>query len=153
MNANSSNDDIENLLFIMANLPDFLKTSVCRKKAKELIELTESDKKDTIARSLASINLISQDKLIELTKTWMKVISEISPSELTKLMYAYLSILEKVKLFDKLDGKVILAIFSSLEERERMKLLDCMKEAVFLDPKRVEILKKIPADLVKVIIS
>jgi hypothetical protein len=28
-----------------------------------------------------------------------------------------------------------------------------MKEAVFLDPKRVEILKKIPADLVKVIIS
>ena len=153
MNANSSNNDIENLLFIMANLPDFLKISVCRKKAKELTELTESEKKDTIARSLTSINLITRDKLVELTKTWMKVISEISPSELTKLLHAYLLILDEVKLFDKLDGKMILAIFSSLEESERMKLLDCLKEAVFLDPKRGEILKKIPADLIKVIIS
>ncbi len=153
MNANSGNVDIENLLFIMANLPDFLKTSVCRKKAKELMELTESEKKDTIARSLTSINLISQDKLVELTKTWMKVISEVSPSELTKLLHAYLSILEEVKLFDKLDGKLILEIFSSLEESERMNLLDCLKEAVFLNPKREEILKKIPADLAKVIIS
>ena len=153
MNANSGNVDIENLLFIMANLPDFLKTSVCRKKAKELMELTESEKKDTIARSLTSINLISQDKLVELTKTWMKVISEVSPSELTKLLHAYLSILEEVKLFEKLDSKLILEIFSSLEESERMNLLDCLKEAVFLNPKREEILKKIPADLAKVIIS
>lgn len=153
MNANSSTDDIQNLLFIMANLPDFLKISVCRKKAKELIEMTELEKKETIARSLTSINLISQDKLVKLTKTWMKVISEISPSELTKLLYSYLSILDEVKLFDKLEGKLILDIFSSLEESERMKLLICLKEAVFLNPKRKEILKKIPADLVKVIIS
>lgn len=153
MNANSSTDDIENLLFIMANLPDFLKISVCRKKVKELIEMTELEKKETIARSLISINLISQDKLVKLTKTWMKVICEISPSELTKLLYSYLSILDEVKLFDKLEGKLILDIFSSLEESERMKLLICLKEAVFLNPKRKEILKKIPADLVKVIIS
>jgi hypothetical protein len=153
MNANSSTDDIENLLFIMANLPDFLKISVCRKKVKELIEMTELEKKETIARSLTSINLISQDKLVELTKTWMKVISEISPSELTKLLYSYLLILDEVKLFDKLEGRLILDIFSSLQESERMKLLVCLKESIFLNPKRKEILKKIPADLVKVIIS
>jgi hypothetical protein len=153
MNANSSTGDIENLLFIMANLPDFLKISVCRKKVKELIEMTDLEKKETIARSLTSINLISQDKLVELTKTWMKVISEISPSELTKLLYIYLLILDEVNLFDKLEGKLILNIFSSLQESEQMKLLVCLKEAVFLNPKRKEILKKIPADLVKVIIS
>lgn len=153
MNANSGNDDIENLLFIMANLPDFLKISVCRKKVKELIEMTELEKRETIARSLTSINLVSRDKLVELTKTWMKVISEISPSELTKLLHSYLLILDEVKLFDKLDGKLILAIFTSLEESERMKLLICLKEAVFLNPKGKEILKKIPADLVKAIIN
>jgi hypothetical protein len=153
MNANSGNDDIENLLFIMANLPDFLKISVCRKKVKELIEMTELEKRETIARSLTSINLVSQDKLVELTKTWMKVICEISPSELTKLLHSYLLILDEVKLFDKLDGKLILAIFTSLEESERMKLLICLKEAVFLNPKGKEILKKIPADLVKAIIN
>ncbi len=153
MNANSHNNDIENLLFIMANLPDFLKISVCRKKVKELVEMTDSEKKDTITRSLTSIDLVSQDKLVELTKTWMKVISEISPSELTKLLHSYLLILDEVKLFDKLDGKLILDIFYSLEESERMKLLICSKEAVFLNPKRKEILKKIPADLVKVIIN
>jgi len=152
MNAYSGND-IENLLFIMANLPDFLKVSVCRKKVKELIEMTESEKKETIARSLTSINLISQDKLVGLTKTWMKVISEISPSELTKLLHSYLLILDEVKLFEKLDGKLILDIFSSLEENVRTKLLVCLQEAVFLSPKRKEILEKIPADLVKVIIN
>ena len=152
MNAYPSND-VENLLFIMANLPDFLKVSVCRKKVKELIEMTESEKKETIARSLASINLVSQDKLVGLTKTWMKVISEISPSELTKLLHSYLLILDEVKLFEKLDGKLILDIFSSLEENVRTKLLVCLQEAVFLSPKRKEILEKIPAELVKVIIN
>lgn len=152
MNAYHGND-IENLLFIMANLPDFLKVSVCRKKVKELIEMTESEKKETIARSLTSINLVSQDKLVGLTKTWMKVISEISPSELTKLLHSYLLILDEVKLFEKLDGKLILDIFSSLEENVRTKLLVCLQEAVFLSPKRKEILEKIPAELVKVIIN
>jgi len=153
MNPNSTNGDIENLLFIMANLPDFLKISVCRKKVKELIGMNESEKKETIIRSLRSINLISQDKLVELTKTWMKVISQMSPNELTKLLHIYLLILDDVKLFDKLDGKLILNIFSSLEECERMKLLVCLKEAVFLNPKREEILKKIPTDLLKVILN
>ena len=152
MNAYPGND-VENLLFIMANLPDFLKVSVCRKKVKELIEMTESEKKETIARSLTSINLVSQDKLVGLTKTWMKVISEISPNELTKLLHSYLLILDEVKLFEKLDGKLILDIFSSLEENVRTKLLVCLQEAVFLSPKRKEILEKIPADLVKVIIN
>ena len=153
MNSNSGNEDIENLLFIMANLPDFLRISVCRKKVRELIEMTEMEKRETIARSLTSINLISRDKLVELTKTWMKVISEISTSELTKLLNSYLLILDEVKLFDKLDGKLILAIFTSLEESERMKLLICLKEAVFLNPKGKEILKKIPADLAEAIIN
>lgn len=153
MNSNSSNGDIENLLFIMANLPDFLKVSVCRKKVKELIEMAESEKKDTIARSLTSINLVNQDKLVELTKTWMKVISEIDPNELTKLLHSYLLILDDVRLFDKLDGNLILNIFNSLEEAERTKLLVCLKEALFLNHNRGEILKKIPPDLVKMIVN
>ncbi|HJU79389.1 MAG TPA: hypothetical protein VJ599_07500 [Nitrososphaeraceae archaeon] len=151
MNNNSGNGDIENLLFIMANLPDFLKVSVCRKKVKELIEMNESEKKDTIARSLTSMNLINQDKLVELTKTWIKVISEIDPNELTKLLHSYLLILDDVKLFDKLDGNQILNIFNSLDEVERAKLLVCLKEAFFLNHNRGEILKKIPPDLIKVI--
>jgi hypothetical protein len=153
LSANYSNGDIENLLFIMANLPDFLKLSVCRKKVKELLEMNESERKETIARSLTSMNLINQDKLVELTKTWMKVISEIEPDELTKLLYSYLLILDDVKLFNKIDGKLILNIFYSLEEAERVKLLVCLKEAVFLHPTRGEILKKIPADLAKVILN
>ncbi|HET6715962.1 MAG TPA: hypothetical protein VFG90_02440, partial [Nitrososphaeraceae archaeon] len=132
---------------------DFLKLSVCRKKVKELLEMNESERKETIARSLTSMNLINQDKLVELTKTWMKVISEIEPDELTKLLYSYLLILDDVKLFNKIDGKLILNIFYSLEEAERVKLLVCLKEAVFLHPTRGEILKKIPADLAKVILN
>lgn len=153
MSNNSSNGDIENLLFIIANLPDFLKLSICRTKVKELVEMTESEKKETMIRTLASITLINQDKLVKLTKTWMKVISEIEPDQLTNILNTYLVILDSVKLFDKLDPKLILNTFSSLEEGERDKLLVCIKEALFLNPNRGQILKNIPVNLTKVILN
>lgn len=153
MSNNSSDGDIENLLFIIANLPDFLKLSICRTKVKELVEMTESEKKETIVRSLTSINLINQDKLVKLTNTWMKVISEIEPYELTKILHSYLVILDSVKLFDKLDPNLILNTFSSLEEAERDKLLVCIKEALFLNPNRGKIVKNIPTNLAKVILN
>jgi hypothetical protein len=153
MSNNSSDGDIENLLFIIANLPDFLKLSICRTKVKELVEMTDSEKKETIIRSLTSINLINKDKLVELTKTWMKVISEIEAYELTKILHSYLMILDSVKLFDKLDPKLILNTFSSLEEAERGKLLICIKEALFLNPNRGKIMKNIPTNLVKVLLN
>lgn len=153
MSNNSSDGDIENLLFIIANLPDFLKLSICRTKVKELVDMTESEKKETMIRSLTSINLINQDKLVKLTKTWMKVISEIEPYELTKILHSYLVVLDSVKLFDKLDPKLILNTFSLLEEAERDKLLVCIKEALFLNPNRGKIMKNIPTNLAKVILS
>ena len=153
MSNNSSDGDIENLLFIIANLPDFLRLSICRTKVKELVEMTESEKKETIIRSLISINRVNPDKLGKLTKTWMKVISEIEPDQLTRILHSYLVILDSVKLFDKLDPKLILNTFSSLEEGERDKLLVCIKEALFLNPNRGQILKTIPANLVKAILN
>lgn len=153
MSNNSNDGDIENLLFIIANLPDFLKLSICRTKVKELVEMTESEKKETMIRSLTSINLINQDKLVKLTKTWMKVISEIEPNQLTMILHTYLVILDSVNLFDKLDPKLILNTFSSLEEGEREKLLVCIKEALFLNPNRGQIMKNIPTNLAKVILN
>jgi hypothetical protein len=153
MNSISSEGDIKNLLLIIANLPDFLKLSICRTKTKELVEMTEGEKKESIARSLKSINLIDQDKLVNLTKTWMKVISEIEPEELTEILHCYLLILDSVNLFNKIDPKLILNTFFSLEEDERNKLLVCLKEALFLNPNREHVLKIIPANLAKLIFN
>lgn len=153
MNSNSTDSNIENLLFIIANLPDFLKLSVCRTKTKELVEMTESEKKEAMVKSLSSINLIQPDKLVGLTKTWMKVISEIEPDELTEILNCYLLILDSVKLFNKIDSKLILNTFLSLEVDERNKLMVCLKEALFLNPNRQNILKIIPTSLAKVILN
>ena len=153
MNSNSTDSNIENLIFIIANLPDFLKLSVCRTKTKELVEMTESEKKEAMIRSLSSINLIQRDKLVGLTKTWMKVISEIEPDELTEILNCYLLILDSVKLFNKVDSKLILNTFLSLELDERNKLMVCLKEALFLIPNRQNILKIIPTNLAKVILN
>jgi hypothetical protein len=43
--------------------------------------------------------------------------------------------------------------FLSLEEYERNKLIVCLKEALFLNPNRENILKNIPANLVRVILN
>jgi hypothetical protein len=153
MYSNSTDGNIENLLFIIANLPDFLKLSICRTKTKELVKMTESEKKEAMARSLSSINLINRDKLAGLTKTWMKVISEIEPDELTEILHCYLLVLDSVKLFSRIDSKLVLNTFLSLEEDERNKLMVCLKEALFLNPNRQNILKNIPANLAKVILN
>jgi hypothetical protein len=153
MDSNSSDKDIENLLLIIANLPDFLKLSICRTKTRELLEMTESEKKESIVRSLNSINLIDQDKLFKLTRTWMKAISEIEPDELTEILYCYLLIFDSVKLFNKIDPKLILNTFFSLEENERNKLMVCLKEALFLNPNREHVLKNIPKNLAKLIFN
>jgi hypothetical protein len=153
MKSNSTDSNIENLLFIIANLPDFLKLSVCRTKTKELVEMTESEKKEAMVKSLSSINLIQRDKLVGLTKTWMKVISEIEPDELTEILNCYLLILDSVKLFNKIDSKLILNTFLSLQVDERNKLMVCLKEALFLIPNRQNILKIIPTNLAKVILN
>jgi hypothetical protein len=150
---NSNNNDIENLLFIIANLPDFLKVSICRTKTRELAEMGESEKKEAISRSLNSINLVQQDKLVELTRTWMKVISEIEPDELTDILHCYLLILNSVNLFNKIDPKLILSAFFSLNDDERNKLMVCLKEALFLNPNRQHILRNIPTNLAKVILN
>jgi hypothetical protein len=153
MNSNTTDSNIENLLFIIANLPDFLKLSVCRTKTKELVEMTESEKKEAMVKSLSCINLIERDKLVGLAKTWMKVISEIEPNELTAILNCYLLILDSVKLFNKIDSKLILSTFLSLEVDERNKLMVCLKEALFLNPNRQNILKIIPTNLAKVILD
>jgi hypothetical protein len=153
MKSNSSDRDIENLLLIIANLPDFLKLSVCRTKAQELVEMTEAEKKESIARSLNSVNLIDQDRLVSLTRTWMTVISEIEPDELTEILHCYLLILESVNLFNKIDPKLILNTFFSLEEDQRNKLIVCLKEALFLNPNMEHVLKNIPKNLAKVIFN
>jgi hypothetical protein len=150
---NSSDNDIENLLFIIANLPDFLKVSICRTKTRELAEMGESEKKEAISRSLNSINLVQQDKLVELTRTWMKVISEIEPDELTDILHCYLLILDSVNLFNKIDPKLILSAFFSLNDDERNKLMVCLKEALFLNPNRQHILRNIPTNLAKAILN
>jgi hypothetical protein len=115
--------------------------------------MTESEKKEAMVKSLSSINLIQRDKLVGLTKTWMKVISEIEPDELTEILNCYLLILDSVKLFNKIDSKLILNTFLSLEVDERNKLMVCLKEALFLNPNRQNILKIIPTNLAKVILN
>ncbi|HEY7227884.1 MAG TPA: hypothetical protein VH481_07145 [Nitrososphaeraceae archaeon] len=153
MHSDSNNNNIENLLFIIANLPDFLKLSICRTKIKELVGMREAEKKEAIIRSLNSMTMIQPDKLTGLTKIWMRAISEIEPDELTQILYCYLGILESVNLFNKIDPKIILNEFFSLEEDERNKLLVCLKEALFLNPDRETILKSIPTNIAEVIFN
>jgi hypothetical protein len=83
----------------------------------------------------------------------MKALSEIEPDELTQILFCYIRILESVKLFKKIDPKMILNEFFSLEEVERNKLLICLKEALFLNPDRETILKTIPMNIAKVIFN
>ncbi len=62
----ANDEDIERLLFIMANLPEFLRLSLARRKVKELISMAETERLESISRAFSCTSLIEPNKMVEL---------------------------------------------------------------------------------------
>jgi len=105
-----------NIIVILANLPDFLRTPILKKRMMEFFSMPESEKDEMINNALDAGPTIPFPNFAKLFKTWLEVLCTISDENRTELFSRYLISIanspNKIICFN-LDG--IFEIFSGLD--------------------------------------
>ena len=134
------------ILQIVSNLPDFLRKPIILKKLHEFYSLSERDKYETISLILRGTCSVESTKLYPLIKTWLHILAELESAKVTEIFRIYCEFfLLNPTFFEKLNIQPLIDVFLKLENRNKEKLSDCLKEVFFLFPNRNKILKSIPA--------
>ena len=106
-----------NIIVILANLPDFLRKPILKKRMMEFFSMSEPDKSEIINNALDAGPTIPFPNFSKLFKTWLEVLCTISEENRHDMFSNYIKHIvnspQKIILFN-LDG--ILEIFLSLEQ-------------------------------------
>ena len=134
-----------NIIHILADLPDFLREPVLRKKLQEFYIYDESDKRETISRALNAASSIEAKKLNVLVKSWMEVLSELDTGRILTMLILYCDeILKDQSVLEKLNFDSVVQAFMTLDEVKKVKFIYCLKEAMFSVPNRHKIIQMLP---------
>ena len=120
-----------NIIINLANLPDFLRNPILKKRMIEFFSLPDSEKIEVINNALEAGPTIPFPNFAKLFKTWLKILATLSEEQREGLFSAY--IIEIARSPQKLiefnvDG--ILEIFLTLEENEREILAITIKKII-----------------------
>lgn len=106
-----------NIIVNLANLPDFLRKPILKKRMDEYFTLAESDRLEVISNALEAGPTIPFPNFAKLFATWLEILATMPEEKRTILILAYISEIvknpQKIILFN-LDG--ILEIFLSLDK-------------------------------------
>ena len=106
-----------NIIVILANLPDFLRKPILKKRMMEFFSMSEPDKSEIINNALDAGPTITFPNFSKLFKTWLEVLCTISEENRHDMFSNYVKHIvnspQKIISFN-LDG--ILEIFLSLEQ-------------------------------------
>jgi hypothetical protein len=141
-----------NMLQILANLPDFLREQIIRKRLQEFVIFEESDKRETISMALNAASSINDHKLTVLVRTWMDVLSEFDPSTIVLMLRLYCEEISRDQTtIKKLNMDCLIRAFTALEEVKKQKFIDCLKESMFSIPSRHKIIEIMPSVAIEIL--
>ena len=120
-----------NIIVNLANLPDFLRNPILKKRMVEFFSMSEPEKEEVINNALEAGPTIPFPNFSKLFKTWLKILTTLSEEQREGLFSAYIIELaqspQKLITFN-LDG--ILEIFLTLEENEKDILSSTIKKII-----------------------
>lgn len=109
-----------NIIVVLANLPDFLRTPILKKRMMEFFEMPDQEKKQLINNALEAGPEIPFPNFSKLFKTWLEILTTLSEEQRTGLFAAYINEIsvspQKLIAFN-LDG--ILEIFLELDSQKQ----------------------------------
>ena len=109
-----------NIIVNLANLPDFLRNPILKKRMTEFFSMSEDEKKEIINNALEAGPTIPFPNFSKLFKTWLKILATLPEGQREGLFSAYINEVslspQKLIIFN-LDG--ILEIFLGLDENEK----------------------------------
>lgn len=105
---------------ILANLPDFLRTPILKKRILEFFSMTESDRREIINNALEAGPTIPFQNFSKLFKTWLEILTTVTEEQRGLMFSKYIdeigSAPQKLINFN-LDG--IFEIFLSLDSSKK----------------------------------
>jgi len=120
-----------NIIINLANLPDFLRNPILKKRMIEFFSLSEPEKMEVINNALEAGPTIPFPNFSKLFKTWLKILTSLTEEQRKGLFSAYITEVarspQKLITFN-IDG--ILEIFLTLEENERDILSNTIKKII-----------------------
>ena len=120
-----------NIIVILANLPDFLRIPVLKKRMIEFFSMTEAERKEIINNALEAGPTIPFPNFSKLFKTWLEILTTLSEEQRKGLFSGYINEIsvhpQKLILFN-LDG--ILEIFLTLDEGKKDILSQTIKKII-----------------------
>ena len=134
-----------NIIIILANLPDFLRTPILKKRMLEFFSMTETEQDEIINNALDAGPTVPFPNFSKLFKTWLEVLTTISEDQRNLMFLKYFNAItntpEKLINFN-LDG--IYEIFSSLDNDKKNLITETLKNVIFrLEVEQIRKLKLI----------
>ncbi len=109
-----------NIIVILANLPDFLRIPVLKKRMMEFFTLSEIEKKEIINNALEAGPTIPFPNFSKLFKTWLEILTTFTEEQRNELFSGYIKEISEVPqklIVFNLDG--ILEIFLTLDTEKK----------------------------------
>ena len=120
-----------NIIVNLANLPEFLRNPILKKRMVEFFSLSEPEKEEIINNALEAGPTIPFPNFSKLFKTWLKILATLSEEQRVGLFSAYIIAVsqspQKLITFN-LDG--ILEIFLTLDENEKEIISNTIKKII-----------------------
>jgi len=120
-----------NIIVILANLPDFLRTPILKKRMLEFFSMTEPDKREIINNALDAGPTIPFQNFSKLFKTWLEVLTTVTEEQRNLMFSKYIdeigSAPQKLINFN-LDG--IFEIFLSLDSSKKKILTNSINRII-----------------------
>ncbi len=136
-----------NIIVSLANLPEFLRKPILKKRLMEFFPMSSSEKMEIINNALQAGPTIPFDKFSKLFKTWLEILSTLSEEHRIIMFMAYITEItenpQKIILFN-LDG--ILGVYLSLNQDEKDTISKSVKKIIntLNDDKKKKLLLIIP---------
>jgi len=120
-----------NIIVNLANLPDFLRKPILKKRMMEFFSLSDPEKEEIINNALEAGPTIPFPNFSKLFKTWLEILTTLTEEEREGLFYAYIIEItqspQKLITFN-LDG--ILEIYLSLDDEKKEILAKTVKKII-----------------------
>ena len=120
-----------NIIVILANLPDFLRTPILKKRMMEFFDMPDLEKKRLINNALEAGPTIPFPNFAKLFKTWLEILTTLTEDQRSGLFFAYINEIsehpQKLITFN-LDG--ILEIFLSLDNEKQNIISQSVKKII-----------------------
>ena len=140
-------EEIKNLLLIMANLPEFLRMSFARRKVSELSYMSESDRRTTIGFAVHCLSEVEPNISTKLITSWIKAMCEVEPTTLVGLMESYSAALLDDMNFVNAHPQNLANAYRSLSRECQDRIIAGLKEALYLSPDATKLVKMLPVSL------